>query len=349
MSAINSDAATQETEFVPSENAEDAFSKLWGLDAETPSQDTEEKPEAKEQDKPAEDDAEGQDAEDDAKDSEETPETDDEDEGDEDSKDEGSTVEVKDEHKFKVTVDGEEKEFSLGQLKRLAGQEAALTRKSQEVANARKAIEAQSTAVLARSAKALERAKAKYEPLSKIDLLAASKDPNVSQEELVAARNAIQASYDEVRFFEQDMVETVKEVQEAQRTALMEEAKEAIKVLSDPEKGIEGWSESLYGDIRSFAQEQGLPADMINNVVHPAAIKIMNMARLYAKGKTKVQSDKSDKTKAPKRIVKGTATAEATKKIVKSAKDQEPLKRLQKSGSTDDAADAFLARWSQGD
>lgn len=344
MSPINIDGATQDTEIVPSEDAEDMFARAWGLkDAETPSKDTDG---AKEEDK---DDAEGQDAEDDNEGSEETPDADEDDEGAEegDDKDEGSTVEVKDEHKFKVTVDGEEREFSLGQLKRLAGQEAALTRKSQEVAETRKTLDNQNAALLARSAKALERARAKYEPLSKIDLLAASKDPNVTQEELVAARNAIQTAYDEVRFFEADMTETIKEVQGAQRASLMEEAKEAIKVLSDPEKGIEGWNESLYGEIRSFAQEQGLPAEVVNTIVSPAAIKLLNMARLYAKGKTKVQSDKSDKKKAPKRIVKGTATAEATKKVTKTAKGQEPMKRLQQSGSTDDAADAFEARWAQ--
>lgn len=154
MSPINIDGATQDTEIVPSEDAEDMFAKMWGLDAETPSKDTESD---KDEDK---DDAEGQDAEDDNEGSEETPETDDGEEGDEegDDKDEGSTVEVKDEHKFKVTVDGEEREFSLGQLKRLAGQEAALTRKSQEVAETRKTLDNQNAALLARSAKALERA-----------------------------------------------------------------------------------------------------------------------------------------------------------------------------------------------
>jgi hypothetical protein len=85
----------------------------------------------------------------------------------------------------------------------------------------------------------------------------------------------------------------------------------------------------------------------VNNLVNPAAIKLINMARLYAKGKTKVQSQKSDKSKAPKRIVKGTASAETTKKVTKSSKAQEPMKRLKKSGSVDDAADAFMARWSQ--
>jgi hypothetical protein len=352
MSTIHQDVAT-ETEYT-APDAEDMFAKLWGLDAEKPSNDTDgddnedEKPV-----KPAKDD--NEDKDDEAKDgdegSEETPETDDDEEGNEegDDKDDAQTVEVKDEHKFKVTVDGEEREFSLGQLKRLAGQEASLTRKSQEVATTRKTLEDQSAAYLLRQSKLLERARAKYEPLSKIDLLAASKDPNVTQEELVAARNTIQSAYEEVQFLEQDLTAYSQELQKAQATDLRAQAQEAIKVLSDPEKGIEGFNQPLYQEIVSFATDSGLPAEFVNNLVNPAAIKILNMARLYAKGKTQVQSAKSDKKKAPKRIVKGTASAETTKKSTKTAKAAEPMKRLQKSGSTDDAAEAFMARWSSGD
>jgi len=349
MSTIHTDVAT---EFQDGENAEDAFAKLWGVDAEEPSTDTDAEEEEK-PGKPAKDDNadNDDDAEGDDETSEETPEDEDDDEGDEgdDENGEQSTIEIKDDHKFKVPVDGEEREFSLGQLKRLAGQEAALTRKSQEVATTRKTLEDQSAAYLVRQTKLIERARAKYEPLSKIDLLAASKDPNVTQEELVAARNAIQTAYEDVKFLEQDMQALVQELHAQQRNDLMAEAKEAIKTLSDPEKGIEGFNEALHGEIRTFALEQGLPAEVVNNLVNPSAIKLINMARLYAKGKTKVQSEKSDKKKAPKRIVKGTATAETTKKVTKSAKAQEPMKRLQQSGTTDDAADAFMARWSQSD
>jgi hypothetical protein len=344
MSTIHQDVANQNTDITFGEDAEDAFSKLWGLDAEDqPSKDTDtetDDEEDKDQGKP--DDAENDDeAEGDDEDSEETPEDDEDAEGDDNEGD----ADPDDKVVVKHVVDGEEREFTLGHLKRLAGQEAALTRKSQEVANTRKALDAQNAALVLRSSKALEKARAKYEPLAKIDLLAASKDPNVTQEELVAARNAIQAAYEDVKFFEQDLAETIKEVQTAQQTDLRAEAQEAIKVLSDPEKGIEGWNEALYGEIRTFAQEQGLPAEVVNTLVNPAAIKLINMARLYAKGKVAVQSAKSDKKKAPKRIVKGTASAETTKKVTKTAKAGEPLKRLQKSGSVDDAADAFMAGW----
>jgi hypothetical protein len=350
MTTIRQDVAdTANTEFVDGVDAEDAFTALWGLkkDAETPS-DEDTKEEDEKPVKPAKDD--NADEDDDAADgdegSEETPETDDDEDGDEEGDDENAqTVEVKDEHKFKVTVDGEEREFSLGQLKRLAGQEAALTRKSQEVAKTRTTLDEQSAAYLARQTKLLERARSRYEPLSKIDLLAASKDPNVTQEELIAARNTIQAAYEEVQFLEQDLGAFTADIQKAQAEELRAQAQEAIKVLSDPEKGIEGFNQPLYQEICSFAVEAGLPAEMVNNLVNPAAIKLLNMARMFAKGKTQVQSAKPDKKKAPKRIVKGTASAEGTKTVKKSAKAAEPMKRLQKSGSTDDAADAFMARW----
>jgi hypothetical protein len=351
MSTIHQDVAT-DTEY-SGDNAEDAFAALWGLDAEKPSEDTKE---AEEEDKKPlkedkDDNADNDDAtKDDEDGSEETPETDDDEEGDEEGDDEGaqSTIEIKDDHKVKVPVDGEEREFTFGQLKRLAGQEAALTRKSQEVATERKTFETRSAAYLARQSKLLERARARYEPLAKIDLLAASKDPNITQEELVAARNTIQSAYEEVQFLEQDLTAFTTEIQKAQSEDLRAQAQEAIKVLSDPEKGIEGFNQPLYQEIVSFATDSGLPAEFVNNLVDPAAIKLLNYARLYMKGKTKVQSAKPDKQKAPKRIVKGTASAETTKKTVKTAKAQEPMKRLQKSGSTDDAADAFMARWSDG-
>jgi hypothetical protein len=342
--------------------AADAFSKLWGMDADDqPSDTADDEPKKKKQDKPADEDDEGTDAdaEGDDENSDESPEDDDETEGDDegdegDDEDDGKegekpTVEIKDDHKVKVPVDGEEREFTFGQLKRLAGQEASLTRKSQEVATQRKSVDERSAVLLAQSSALLDRAKAKYEPYSKIDLLAASKDPNISAEELVAVRNAAKAAYEDVQYLEQETARVSEALRNQARQDLVQQAQESIKVLSDPEKGIEGFSQQLYGDICSFAVESGLPQEIVNDLVNPAAIKLINMARLYAKGQVKVQSEKSDKKKAPKRIVKSTASAENTKKSVKTAKAVEPMKRLKKSGSVDDAADAFAARWSQAD
>lgn len=340
--------------------AADAFSKLWGMDAEDQPSDTD-SDEPKKNKKPAdEQDDEDTDAnaEGDDEASEETPEDDDETEGDdegegddEDDENEGDkpTVEIKDEHKVKVSVDGEEREFTLGALKRLAGQEASLTRKSQAVAAKTKEVETQGAVILAQSQALLDRAKARFEPYSKLDLLAASKDPNISAEELVAVRNAAQAAYEDVQYLEQETGRVAEALRNQARKDLMEQAQESIKVLSDPEKGIEGFSQQMYGEICSFAVESGLPQEIVNDLVNPAAIKLINMARLYAKGQKTVTNAKPDKKKAPKRIVKGTASAESTKKTVKTAKAAEPMKRLKKSGTVDDAVDAFASRWSQAD
>jgi hypothetical protein len=346
---LNQDVANNDTfaEFDETDAA-DAFAKLWDEpDAETPSgaDDEDKKKKAAKPEDDNEDADEG--AEGDDENSEETPEDEDDAEGD----DEGSDDEEDADDKvvIKHTVDGEEREFTLGQLKRLAGQEASLTRKGQEVAETRKKVEEQATYHASGLKVLLDRAKERFAPYAKIDLLAAAKDPNISAEELAAVRNAAQAAYADVQFLEGELGNVTSFLQKQQHEALVEEAKEAIKVLSDPKTGIEGWSEKLYGEIRTFATDNGLSPDIVNKLVDPAAIKLINMARLYAKGKSKVVSEKSDKKKAPKRIVKSTATAATTKKAVKSSKNNDAFARLQKSGSVDDAADAFMANWSQGD
>jgi len=347
MPPIQQDGAT-DIEY-SSDDAADAFSKLWKLDAPNePSEDDKEKKQETAEDETPNDDVEANDA---TETSEETPEGEEGDEGDDESEgeDEGKqpTVEIKDDHQFEVTVDGQQIKKSLGELKRLAGQEAALTRKSQEVATQRKSIGEQSAVLLAQQQALLDRAKKRYEPYANLDLLAASKNPNISAEELVAVRNAAQAAYDDVKYLETETSRVAEALREQARKELMEQAQESLKTLSDPEKGIEGFNQQVYGDICTFAVEQGLPAEIVNDLVNPAAIKLINMARLYAKGQKAVQTAKPDKKKAPKRIVKGTASAETTKKVTTTAKSAEPMKRLQKSGAVEDAADAFMARWNR--
>lgn len=339
MSPIHSDGANSDFESGLDEAA-DAFAQLNNSDADTPSEDDEAKNDTQETE--VEDDNEDktdEGAEDGGETSEETPEGNDEDESvDEGAEDEDEKVIIK--HK----VDGEEREFTLAHLKRLAGQEASLTRKSQEVADRRKVVDQQAAAHVALLSQALKRAEERYDPFSKIDFLAAAKNPEVSAEELTAARNAAQAAYDDVQFFKQDLDRITEALRVQQQQELLSQAKEAIKVLSDPDKGIKGWSEPLYAEIRTFATAQGLSQDIVDNLVDPAAIKLINMARLYMKGHKTVETAKSDKKKnVPKRIVKSVATAATTKKVISKKTSADAMKRLERSGSVDDAANAFAA------
>jgi hypothetical protein len=341
MSTIHQDVSEELNDGI---DAEDAFSKLWKLDApQEPSGDNDEDDQQDTAEDKLNDDA----AEGDDEGSEETPETDEDAEGDEDDGDNEPTVEIKDDHKVKVSVDGEEREFTFGSLKRLAGQEASLTRKSQEVATQRKAVGEHGAVLLAQSHALLTRAKERYAPYANIDLLAAAKDPNISAEELVAVRNAAKLAYEDVQYLESETSRVAEALRYQARQELMEQAQESLKTLQDPDQGIEGFNQQLYGDICNFAVEQGLPAELVNDLVNPAAIKLINMARLYMKGQKAVQTAKSDTKKAPKRIVKATTSPDQTRKVIKTAKANEPMKRLQNSGSVDDAAAAFEARWTR--
>jgi hypothetical protein len=272
--------------------------------------------------------------------------TDDSEEGSEDeseTKDEADALD--DERVVKVPVNGEEREFTIGALKRLAGQEAALTHKSQEVATARKQLDDTARVHVAALDKMLERARAKYEPYSKIDFLVASKDPNISGEELAAVRAQATAAYEDVKFLEQELGEFSQQLATRDRQELAKQAQECIKVLSDPEKGISGWSEQLYMDMRKYAVDSGIDVQRFDRTVDPATIKLLHKAYLYDKGQKKVQTTKTDK-KAPKKIVKSAASPDVAKRISKEAKSNAAATRLSKTHRMADAVDAFAERFS---
>src|SRR5512139_3659998 len=74
----------------------------------------------------------------------------------------------------KVKVGDTEHEVPVKDLKRLFGQEASLTQKSQQVADERKQVEAELAKNTAATQALLERAKARFEPYSKVDFLLAA-------------------------------------------------------------------------------------------------------------------------------------------------------------------------------
>jgi hypothetical protein len=98
----------------------------------------------------------------------------------------------------KVVVDDNEHEVPVKDLQRLFGQEAALTRKSQETAEVRKAADAEQAKAVAVLDVMLKNAKAAAAPFEQIDFLALSRDPNVSNEELAYIRE--QATSRSTRF-----------------------------------------------------------------------------------------------------------------------------------------------------
>ena len=270
--------------------------------------------------------------------------SDDDSEDTDDEDEEGSSAKAKqseDDVIVKIKVDGKELDVPVKDLKRLYGQEAALTRKSQEVAAQRKQIEeigAKQTVALSTM---LQRAQERAQPYAQIDFLALAKDPNISAEELTALRIEAQKSFEDVQFYTQELDGVYKQAQAQRQQALRQQAVEAVKVLADPKTGIEGWSETVYNDIRHFAISNGLNADVVNELTDPVAIKMLHKAMLFDKGQKALGTTKKI-VKTQKKIMKSGSSETVAKSKPKAADDAR--NRLAKSGKVDDASDLFLAQ-----
>lgn len=316
-------------------NAEDAFIKRFLPTDETDAT----KPSDKGKDE--EDDSAPTEEEDAGDGSDESPEADDEsDENGEDGK-QRKYADDGDDTYVKIKVEDVEHEVSVKDLKRLWGQEKALTQKSQAVAEQRKAVEAEQQRYVVSTKALLERAQARFEPYAKVDFLLAAKE--LSPEEYTALRDEAEKAYADVKFLEAELGGVMQSIANEQRTALVEQARKTVQAVSDPETGIEGWSEKLYDDIRAYAITQGVPQDVVNTLVDESAIRILHKAMQYDRGKSKVKTMKVNKT--TKKVVKTTTNPEETRRITKGAGQTKAMERLRKENSTDAATDAFLARW----
>lgn len=234
----------------------------------------------------------------------------------------------------KVKVDDEELEVSVKDLKRLYGQEAALTKKSQQVAAKRKEVEQEAMKTAAVLDKLYNKAAEKWKPYSEIDMLVASKQLDADQ--FAALRAEAQAAYEEFRFVSEEANAFIQEAQAKQQAQLKEQAAEAVKVLKER---IPTWSNQTYDAIREYAINRGMSADIVNNLVDPIAIELIHKARMYDESK-KIATKK--KVNTPKKVVKTTAPS---KDLAGDAKKQAVANRFKASGDLDDAAEFFLNRW----
>lgn len=326
----------------PKDDASPSTGRVESDEDET-SEDDEDDVEDTTDDEPADEDGEDEEgSEDDADDSDE--ETDDDaEEGTDPKAKKSKKVILEDgaEAYVKHKVDGKDVEIKVSDLTRLYGQEAALTRKSTEVAEMRKAAEANSLKFVAGAEELLRRAKVRFEPYAKIDWLSLTKDPSIDQQQLSALHQEATKAHEEVQYLEQSLDRVVKDIHAERHADLVKRGQEAWKVLSDPKTGIKGWGEKLYGEIGNYAVTSGLPKEVVNNLVDPAAIKLLHKAMLYDKGKT--ESAKSSKVnKTPKKIIKEAAEPVVNKVKAKGKKEAE--KRLAQTGDFDDAVAAFMGR-----
>ena len=332
------------------DDAADAILSSW-IDAEEeqPSKDTLEQTEEEEVLKDQEPDTSLNDDEEDQEkeevDNEEGEETDLEEEETEDSEEDTEEVVneavLTDETMIDIIVDGETKQASVKDLKRLYGQEASLTRKSQETANARKAAEEATNQAQVRYQKMLERAQERWKPYSEVDMLVASKQ--LSNEDFAQLRQEARIAEEDLKFVTEESNKFYSEIKEQQTIQHKAQAQECIKVL---QQDITDWSNDLYNDIRSYAVSQGLRSDDVDQYVDPTVIKLLNKARLY--DQTKSVAAKKKAKKAPVKVLRSKKSP-PTAKDDRATREAANLKKLRETqglrGDLDDISAVILDRW----
>jgi hypothetical protein len=266
---------------------------------------------------------------------------DDDDEEVEEEETEEVSYEVSDDTEVEIEVDGETQQASIKDLKRLYGQEASLTRKSQETAATRKKAEdalGKSSAVLQRM---LEKAQERYKPYADIDMLVASKQ--MTAEDFTQLRKEATEAETDLKFLQQETDQFYGEIQQKGQEALREQAQNCVRDLQDrmPE-----WSNELYNDIRTYAIAQGLPEEQVNNYVDPNVIELINKARLYDQGKRVATVKKAKPMKKVLRSKKAPPSA-MDKKAKRMDTARKKLQEPRRGQDLDDIADALMSRWEQ--
>ena len=160
----------------------------------------------------------------------------------------------------------EEHEVSVKDLRRLAGQEASLTRKGQELATARKAAEDFANLQVGVFDKLLENAREAFKPFQNLDLVALARNPDITEGQIEAIRSEAQRRWNELQFLEGGLQQITEASQKAVGDKKAQAAKQCIDALSDPTTGIEGWGEPLYNDIVKYAAGVGAASEVLNDV-----------------------------------------------------------------------------------
>lgn len=256
----------------------------------------------------------------------------------EDNNDEDAVQLAQDEDVVEITVDGKVVQHSVAQLKRLAGQEASLTRKSQETASKRKEADDAINKNHSIFQTLLAKAEEKFKPYSEVDMLLASK--TMEADDFALLRKEAQDAGTELKFLREEADKFYQDVQAQNQKAMQDAAKEAVEVLQND---IPEWSDDLYNDIRAYAIEQGMDEAMVNTVVDPIAIKIMHKARLFDQGKQVATVKK--KTAAKKKVLRSTKAPEGDR-AVKARRMKKAQEKISMRGSdTEDLAEYLLSRW----
>lgn len=211
---------------------------------------------------------------------------------------------VDDEAEVEVPVGDEKHKVKIKDLKRLFGQEAALTQKSQKLADQRKQVDEVGRAHSAALEVLYNRALEQFKPFKDIDWL--SEQGRMDAEEFAALRSAAQRSFKDVNFFQEELGKLTKQQAEAAQREAVKQAQESLPVIKERFKSelSVDWSDQVYRGLLDYAVNAGLDRDVAYNLSDPAALVLIHKAQAYdnAKAKLKEKSGKAPSSKAPRAL-----------------------------------------------
>jgi hypothetical protein len=280
---------TADLHFDTPEDAAEGFLKGWEAEdnesSPSPPEEDTEAPESTEQE-----DTEGEEEEAvDSEEVEEDPEEDSEETEDEDEEEESTSKKkvLDDDSLVEVKVDDEVLKVSVKDLKRLYGQEASLTKKSQQVAATRKSMEQEALKTAAVLDKMYKKAEERWKPYSEVDMLLASKQLDSDQSLHYAQK---------LKLLGKTLNLSLKRLTLLLRRARLNNRISLKKLLLMQSKyskrtSLTGIQTSTI-PFREYAVNHGMPSDMVNSLVDPVAIQIIHKARLYDEAKKIVTKKK---------------------------------------------------------
>ena len=236
-----------------------------------------------------------------------------------------------------IKVGEETKKATIKELKRLYGQEAALTQKSQALAQQRAAADATYTQAHTALQTMSQRAAEAYKPYAELDWLVVAQ--SMDTETFKALRQDAAAAEANVKFYEHELQQTVAKHQEQAQLAHREAVAECVKAMESPETGIPGFGEPMYNEMIGFAKEQGF--DQAHLITKPAVLKMLHMAMSWHKQQSATKVAEAKIAKAPNKPT--TVLKPGSKSNTDSTSMRSAMQKLRQSGSLDDATDAFLA------
>lgn len=265
------------------------------------------------------------------------------------SDDQEAQGEEADEYEGYEDVEYDGKQYKLPkELKDAVLRQADYTRKTQELAEMRKATEAE-RAYLQKAHEFQNRYKDQF---TQIQLLDAQLQmySNVDWSQL-SESDPVEAQKQFFRFSQMKDARRSAEQQlmQLQEQQAQEDANRYQEVLSkgaaELQRSIKGWSPELGQKLIGYGKTNGFDDTEMRSIVDPRVVKILHKAMLYDQLQNAKPAIEKRVKNVPKVIKPGSAQ---TNQQRNSQRADDAMSRLKKTGSVDDAAAVFLANMKKG-